>query len=170
MPSLRHGRQLVAIPGPSVIPDRVLATMHQAMPNIYEGDLVDTSMTLFRDLPQIARTGGEAFVTISNGHGAWEMALTNTLCRGDRILVLESGRFARGWGNGGAPAGLEVQTLAGDDRGPVDPDSVETQNGYSALAQAAEKHFLDLARALLEGLVSEPIEARARHVAPERRG
>ncbi|MBS01456.1 MAG: aminotransferase [Gammaproteobacteria bacterium] len=126
MPSLRHGRQLVAIPGPSVIPDRVLATMHQAMPNIYEGDLVDTSMTLFRDLPQIARTGGEAFVTISNGHGAWEMALTNTLCRGDRILVLESGRFARGWGNIGATAGLEVQTLAGDDRGPVDPDSVET--------------------------------------------
>jgi len=40
--------------------------------------------------------------------------------------VLESGRFARGWGNIGATAGLEVQTLAGDDRGPVDPDSVET--------------------------------------------
>ena len=125
MPSLRHGRQLVAIPGPSVIPDRVLATMHQAMPNIYEGELVETSMTLFNDLPQIARTSGEAFVTISNGHGAWEMALSNTLSRGDTMLVLESGRFARSWGNMGATSGLNVQTLPGDDRGPVDLDAVE---------------------------------------------
>ena len=78
MPSLRHGRQLVAIPGPSVIPDRVLATMHQAMPNIYEGELVDTSKSVLNDLPSVARTEGEVFVTISNGHGAWEMALTNT--------------------------------------------------------------------------------------------
>ncbi len=125
MPSLRHGRQMVAIPGPSVIPDRVLAAMNQAMPNIYEGDLVDQSKTLFDDLPQIACTTGEAYITVSNGHGAWEMALTNTMSRGDRILILESGRFARGWGNMGATAGLEVQTLPGDDRGPVDLNAVE---------------------------------------------
>ncbi len=86
--SLRHGRQLVAIPGPSVIPDRVLAAMHQPMPNIYEGNLIDTSQSVFEELPAIARTQGEAFVAVSNGHGAWEMALTNTLCRGDRVLVL----------------------------------------------------------------------------------
>ncbi len=33
--SLRHGRQMVSIPGPSVMPDRVLAAMHAPMPNIY---------------------------------------------------------------------------------------------------------------------------------------
>ena len=41
--SLRYGRPLVAIPGPSVIPDRVLNAMHRAMPNIYEGALVEMS-------------------------------------------------------------------------------------------------------------------------------
>src|SRR6266487_3488218 len=30
--------------------------------------------------------------------GAWEAALTNVLSRGDKVLVLESGRFALGWG------------------------------------------------------------------------
>ncbi len=35
--SLSHGRHYLAIPGPSVIPDRVLQAMHQAAPNIYEG-------------------------------------------------------------------------------------------------------------------------------------
>ena len=39
---LRHGRPMVAIPGPSVVPDRVLSAMHQAMPNIYEGELIES--------------------------------------------------------------------------------------------------------------------------------
>ena len=41
--SLAHGRHLVSIPGPSVIPDRVLNAMHRPMPNIYEGALVEMS-------------------------------------------------------------------------------------------------------------------------------
>lgn len=99
--------------------------MHQPMPNIYEGDLVDTSKSVMADLPAIARTEGEVFVAVSNGHGAWEMALTNTLSRGDRVLVLESGRFAAAWGHLGATSGLQIQALPGDDREPVDPNAVE---------------------------------------------
>jgi alanine-glyoxylate transaminase / serine-glyoxylate transaminase / serine-pyruvate transaminase len=123
--SLRHGRQMVAIPGPSVIPDQVLAAMHQAMPNIYEGDLIDTSTSLLADLPAIARTQSDVFIAVCNGHGAWEMALSNTLSRGEKILVAESGVFARGWGDMAATSGVEVQTITGTDRGPVNPDAVE---------------------------------------------
>ncbi|HHC29188.1 MAG TPA: alanine--glyoxylate aminotransferase family protein, partial [Rhodobacterales bacterium] len=39
--TLSHGRPYLAIPGPSVMPDRVLAAMHRPAPNIYEGALVD---------------------------------------------------------------------------------------------------------------------------------
>ena len=67
---------------------------------------IEVTDTVFRDLPSVARTAGRVFLPISNGHGAWEMALTNTLSRGDRILVLESGRFAVGWGGMGASMGL----------------------------------------------------------------
>ena len=65
--SLRHGRPQVAIPGPSIIPDRVLAAMQRPMPNIYEGPLVDVSNGIFADLPKVARTEGEVFVVIGNG-------------------------------------------------------------------------------------------------------
>lgn len=123
--SLNHGRQLTAIPGPSVVPDRVLNAMHAAMPNIYEGGLLDISSSVFRDLPAIARTGGEAFVAIANGHGGWEMALANTLSQGDRVLVLESGRFAIGWGEQAQFLGAEVEVLPCDSRDPVDPNAVE---------------------------------------------
>ena len=33
------GRPYLAIPGPSVIPDRVLNAMHRASPDIYTGEL-----------------------------------------------------------------------------------------------------------------------------------
>jgi alanine-glyoxylate transaminase / serine-glyoxylate transaminase / serine-pyruvate transaminase len=122
---LNRGRPLTAMPGPSVIPDQVLSAMHRSMPNIYEGDLVDTSMSVFADLPGIAKSSGKAFMAISNGHGAWEMALTNTLSRGDKVLVLESGRFAVGWGDQAKMLGAEVEVLAAADRHPVDPVAVE---------------------------------------------
>ena len=97
--SLSHGRHLVSIPGPSVIPDRVLNAMHRPMPNIYEGALVDLSTGILSEISSIPRTSGHGFIAISNGHGAWDMALSNTLSRGDKVLVLESGRFAIGCGD-----------------------------------------------------------------------
>ena len=43
------------------------------------------------------------------------MALTNTLSRGDHVLVLESGRFAIGWGEQAKMLGakIEVPTVSG---------------------------------------------------------
>ena len=123
--SLGNGRDTVAIPGPSIVPDRVLAAMHRAMPNIYEGELIDISNDVLERLPALARTSGTAFVTVSNGHGAWEMAITNTLSRGDKVLVLESGRFATAWGEMAAFAGVKTEVLNAPDRGPVDPAAVE---------------------------------------------
>ncbi len=125
--SLSAGRDLVAIPGPSVIPDRVLSAMHRPMPNIYEGELLDISDSIFAELPSLARTSGRAFVTVSNGHGAWEMAISNTLSRGDKVLVLESGRFAVVWGEMAALSGVDVEVLRAPERGPVDPDAVEAR-------------------------------------------
>ncbi|HUF55289.1 MAG TPA: aminotransferase class V-fold PLP-dependent enzyme [Thermohalobaculum sp.] len=123
--TLSHGRHAVSIPGPSVIPDRVLRAMHRAMPNIYEGELVDVSNGILAELPGIARTRGDAFIAIANGHGAWEMALTNTLSRGERVLVLESGRFAVGWGRMAESLGIEVEVLNAQRRHAVDPAAVE---------------------------------------------
>jgi hypothetical protein len=40
-----------------------------------------------------------------------EAALTNVLSKGDKILVLESGRFAIDWGNAAACLGVEVEVL-----------------------------------------------------------
>jgi alanine-glyoxylate transaminase/serine-glyoxylate transaminase/serine-pyruvate transaminase len=124
---LNRGRHLLSIPGPSVIPDRVLSAMQRAMPNIYEGALVEMSTGILAELPSLARTTGPGFIAIANGHGAWDMALSNTLSRGDKVLVLESGHFAVGWGRQAAMMGLEVDTMPAGPRNAVDPAAVEAR-------------------------------------------
>ncbi|MCG6903462.1 MAG: aminotransferase class V-fold PLP-dependent enzyme [Rhodobacter sp.] len=109
--SLANGRHYLAIPGPSVMPDRVLAAMHRAAPNIYEGALVDMMPALIDDLKAVAKTDGNVAIYIANGHGAWEAALANTHDRGDRVLVLATGRFAHGWAEQAERLGLKCDIV-----------------------------------------------------------
>lgn len=118
---------MVATPGPSIIPDRVLAAMAKPMPNMYEGDVVGITEEILTRLPTIARTSGHPFIVIGNGHAAWQMSIANTMSRGDKVLVLESGRFAVAWGDMAAMSGVETETLPGSDREPVDPAALEAR-------------------------------------------
>lgn len=123
--SLRFGRTMVAIPGPSVMPDRVLEAFGRAMPDLYDGPLVGEATEVREQLPGMAMTAGECFMVIGNGHAAWQMATSNTLARGDKVLVLEAGRFATIWGRYTGFSDVTVKMLPGDDRNPVDPAAVE---------------------------------------------
>ena len=78
--------------------DSVLAAMHRPMLDIYDGELLAVTDEVFDALPGLAGTSQRALVAIGNGHSAWEMALTNTLSKGDKVLVLDCGRFAAIWG------------------------------------------------------------------------
>jgi alanine-glyoxylate transaminase/serine-glyoxylate transaminase/serine-pyruvate transaminase len=125
--SVRAGREFLAIPGPTTVPDEVLRAMHRPAVDIYSGPLLALTDSLLADISKLFRTQGRSYIYIANGHGAWEAALTNTLSRGDTILVLESGRFAVGWGDAAAKLGVTVETLAGDWRRAVRPDAVEAR-------------------------------------------
>src|SRR5215813_13868131 len=116
---LSAGREFLAIPGPTVVPDAVLAAMQKPAVDIYSGPLVALTDGLLADLAKVFATSGKAYIYAANGHGAWEAALTNVLSRGDKVLVLESGRFALGWGEAAKVLGCEVEILPGDPRRAV---------------------------------------------------
>lgn len=122
--SLSQGRPYLAIPGPSVMPDRVLQAMHRAAPNIYEGALPDMVASLIPDLKAVARTAGDVAIYIANGHGVWEAALANTMSRGDKVLVLSTGHFALGWAAVARQLGADVEVMEFGHRAPVDPAQV----------------------------------------------
>lgn len=120
---LDTGRSYLAIPGPSVIPERVLNAMHRASPNIYEGDLITKTEAIYGQLKRLAGTRHHAAIYIANGHGGWEAALTNMLSRGDKALGLASGVFGLGWAAAAQRMGVDVEVLDFG-RDAADPDRV----------------------------------------------
>ena len=139
--SLANGRTYLAIPGPSVVPDAVLRAMHRASPNIYEGELPDMMPGLVTDLKRVARTDGHVAIYISNGHGAWEAALANTVAVGEKVLVLSTGHFAIGWARIAEARGIEVDLLEFPNGGTFDLERVEAalraDNGHAYKAVMA---------------------------------
>ena len=124
---VRAGREFLAIPGPTTMPDEVLRAMHRPALDIYSPAMEDMTASLLRDLSRLFGTKGRSYIYIANGHGAWEAALTNILSRGDKVLVLESGRFAVGWGAAASAMGIEVEVLKGDWSRAVRPAEVEAR-------------------------------------------
>src|SRR4030081_221139 len=125
--TVRAGREFLAIPGPTTMPDEVLRAMHRPALDIYSDQMVEMTHSLLGDLARLFATKGHSYIYIANGHGAWEAALTNVLSRGDKVLVLESGRFAVGWGQAAAKLGADVEVLAGDWRRAVGAENVEAR-------------------------------------------
>jgi alanine-glyoxylate transaminase / serine-glyoxylate transaminase / serine-pyruvate transaminase len=125
--AVRAGREFLAIPGPTNMPDEVLRAMHRPALDIYSDQMLELTDSLLRDLSRLFATKGQSYIYIANGHGAWEAVISNVLSRGDKILVLESGRFAVGWGNAAAAMGADVEVLKGDWRRAVRPAEVEAR-------------------------------------------
>ncbi|MEQ8355716.1 MAG: aminotransferase class V-fold PLP-dependent enzyme [Kiloniellaceae bacterium] len=125
--TLRNGREFLAIPGPTTVPDAVLNAMHRPAVEIYSGSLLDVTASCLEDLRRIFRTQGQSYIYAANGHGAWEAALTNTLSRGDKVLVLGTGLFAPAWGEMAAFLGIEVEVLPCGYCHAVDPAALETR-------------------------------------------
>lgn len=121
MNSMPRGRQFFFNPGPTHIPDRVLGAMHRPTFDFLSAEfkaiLADTHTRLKRTL----KTEQHLLMLGSNGHGAWEAALSNVFREGDKLLMLESGHFSIHWAKMAIDLGLEVETMRADWRRGVAP-------------------------------------------------
>ena len=119
--SFAAGRPVLAIPGPSPVPDRVLRAMHRPSPDIYGGELVELNLRVMADLKRLAGTAQHVAAYIGNGHAAWEAANINLFAPGDRALVLVSGHFGSAWANTAEAMGVQVERIESAPFTAVDP-------------------------------------------------
>lgn len=121
------GRPYRALPGPSVLPESVLAAMQRSAPNIYAEDLRLLTEGLWPDLLSLVSPapGTKLAAYIGNGHAAWEAALSNLFSPGDKVLAATSGLFGLGWANAARARGLEVQHLDGGQTAALEPGALE---------------------------------------------
>ena len=121
------GREFLHSPGPTHIPDRVLAAMHRQPLDLVDGRLKEIARSCFDDLRQVFRTDGHVFVYAANGHGGWEAALANICVPGDAVLVPEVGHFSNSWAEHARALGLETELIVSDWRHAVDPAEIEAR-------------------------------------------
>ncbi|MBO9474898.1 alanine--glyoxylate aminotransferase family protein [Shimia sp. R10_1] len=121
---LTQGQTYLAIPGPSVMPEAVLRAMHRTAPNIYEGELIELTAGVLRDLKKVARTEHHAAIYIGNGHAVWEASLANVVEPGDKVLVPAAGTFGHGWGEMAVGLGVDTEVIDFGRQSPIDPARV----------------------------------------------
>ncbi|HET9257387.1 MAG TPA: aminotransferase class V-fold PLP-dependent enzyme [Pseudonocardiaceae bacterium] len=106
---MRNGVTHLFIPGPTNVPESVRRAMNVPMQDHRAPDFPDLTLPLFEDLRKIfAMRDGRVFLYPGSGTAGWEAAISNTLNRGDRVLMSRFGQFSHLWADMAARLGLDV--------------------------------------------------------------
>ncbi len=97
------------IPGPTNIPEQVRQAMNLRMEDMRAPDFPKFTLPIFEDLKKVFKMkDGRVFIYPSSGTGAWEAAMSNTLNRGDKVLMSRFGQFSLLWVDMAERLGLDV--------------------------------------------------------------
>lgn len=121
----RAGRHFLQIPGPSSIPDRVRAAIQMQVIDHRGPEFTKLAREVLNGCKPIFGCTGPVLIFPSSGTGAWEAALVNTLSPGDRVLISETGHFAKQWATVATRLGFKVECIETDWRRGADPQAIE---------------------------------------------
>jgi alanine-glyoxylate transaminase / serine-glyoxylate transaminase / serine-pyruvate transaminase len=121
------GRRFLHSPGPTPLPDAVLAAMARQPMDLADPRVAATLAACESGLQRLMGTAaGEVFFYIANGHGAWEAVILNLLAPGAVALVPGTGHFSDSWAQQCEAMDRAVQRTPWVEGRPIDPDAVET--------------------------------------------
>jgi alanine-glyoxylate transaminase/serine-glyoxylate transaminase/serine-pyruvate transaminase len=104
------GRNHLYVPGPTNIPDAILSAMHVPSEDHRAPDFPKLVKPLLENLKKIFRTeAGQCFIFPATGTAGWEIALTNTLSPGDKLLAYRFGQFSHLWIDLARRLGFDVE-------------------------------------------------------------
>ncbi|MCA1932280.1 MAG: aminotransferase class V-fold PLP-dependent enzyme, partial [Calditerrivibrio sp.] len=114
-------------PGPTPVPERVLLDM--AMPIIHHR--TSEFSKIFSDvregLKPIFGTKQDVLMLAGSGTAAMEASIINTLNPGDKVLVINAGKFGKRWAEISNAYGLDVLTIDLEWGRSVKPEQVEAK-------------------------------------------
>jgi serine---pyruvate transaminase len=98
-------------PGPSPVPEETLLDLAQPMFHHRTKEFQAILKQVLADLQHVLDTRNDVLILTSSGTGAMEAALVNTVARGQKVIVLASGRFGERWGEIASAFGIESHVL-----------------------------------------------------------
>ncbi len=130
-------------PGPSPIPPEALLSMAGPIIHHRAPAYIKVLEEVRENLKYVFQTKNEVLIFASSGTGAMEGSVTNTLCAGDKALVVQGGKFGERWEQICKAYGVQANVIPVEWGSPVDPGLIskalkEDPSIKAVLIQASE--------------------------------
>ena len=119
-------KKLLFTPGPTPIPPEALLAMAQPIDYHRSEDTVALIKDVLEKLKHVFQTENDVLFLTSSGTGGMEGAVTNLLSRGDKVIVIRSGKFGERWADICTAFGVEVIPIDVTWGSAVEPQTVKT--------------------------------------------
>lgn len=90
-------KKYLITPGPVSVPEQVLLNMARPMIHHRTPEFEEIFKEARNGLKKVFKTEQEPLILASSGTGAMESAVINTLNQGDKVLVINGGKFGERW-------------------------------------------------------------------------
>jgi alanine-glyoxylate transaminase/serine-glyoxylate transaminase/serine-pyruvate transaminase len=106
------GRPFLQIPGPALVPDRVVRAMAQPLIDHRGPKFAKLLREVLEGLKRVFQAStGQIVLNPGSGTGAWESCLVNTLSPGDLVLGCVNGHFSARFCDTATAHGIEVRRI-----------------------------------------------------------
>jgi aspartate aminotransferase-like enzyme len=117
-------KKYLLAPGPTPVPPEVLLAMAQPIIHHRTPQFEAVFAEVQAGLQRLFQTREDVLILASSGTGAMEAAVVNTTSPGDRVLVVNGGKFGERWGKIAATYGLTVDEIKVEWGSAVEPETV----------------------------------------------
>ncbi len=121
------GRHFLQIPGPTLMPDRIMRAMDMPIVDHRGPEFARLTRRVLDGIKTIFKTANPVIIYPSSGTGAWEASLVNALSPGDHVLMYETGQFGMLWKNMAVKLGLVPVFIESDWRTGAKADVIEAK-------------------------------------------
>ena len=118
-------KRLLLTPGPVAVPSEIMVEMARPLIHHRTSEFEAIFERVREGLKQVFQTENEVFILAASGTGAMEGAIVNTLCAGDKVVVVNGGKFGERWGKIARAYGLEVDEIKVEWGTTVSPEIIE---------------------------------------------
>jgi len=98
-------------PGPTAVPERVLLAMAQPVIHHRTPQFSAVFDDCVQRLKTLWQTKQDVIILSASGTGGMEASVSNTFSRGERVLVVNGGKFGERWGQIAGKYGVEVTEI-----------------------------------------------------------
>lgn len=120
-------KQMLMIPGPTPVPEKVLLAMAKHPIGHRSGDFSKVMAEVNENLKWLHQSQSDVLTLCVSGTGAMEAGIINFLSPGDRVLVGNNGKFGDRWAKISRAFGLDVEEITAPWGQPLDTEEFRAQ-------------------------------------------